>query len=115
VEFDNDNAFVSRAALEKIRTEGVRQKLVGVRIDGAPLGMWLEEFWPVTDGSERVGRLVSASYSPRLEFNMGFAWVPIGTAAEGMRIEIESPDGPITATVTALPFVDPKKKIPARS
>ena len=30
VELDNDNEFVSRAALERIRTEGVRRKLVGV-------------------------------------------------------------------------------------
>jgi glycine cleavage system aminomethyltransferase T len=58
---------------------------------------------------------VSASHSPRLEVNMGFAWVPIGKAAEGTRIDIESPDGPMTATVTALPFLDPKKEIPAKS
>jgi glycine cleavage system aminomethyltransferase T len=44
---------------------------------------------------------------------MGFAWVPIASAAEGTRIGIESPDGPMTATVTALPFLDPKKEIPA--
>ena len=62
VELDNDNTFVSRAALEKIRAAGVRQKLVGVTIDGEPLGMWLEDFWPVTDGGEKVGRPVSASH-----------------------------------------------------
>jgi hypothetical protein len=44
---------------------------------------------------------------------MGFAWVPIA-ATEGTRIEITSPDGPMTATVTALPFLDPKKEIPAK-
>ena len=51
VELDNDNEFVSRAALERIRDEGVQQKLVGVTIDGEPLGMWLEDFWPVVDGA----------------------------------------------------------------
>jgi aminomethyltransferase len=115
VELDNDNEVISRKALERIRDEGVTRKLVGTRIDGNPLGMWLEDFWPVIDGDEEVGRLVSASYSPRLEFNMGFAWVPIAQAAEGSRIEIASPDGPMTATVTPLPFLDPKKEIPARS
>ena len=77
--------------------------------------MWLEDFWPVVDGDEKIGRLVSASHSPRLEFNMGFAWVPASKASEGTRIEITSPDGPMTATVTALPFLDPKKEIPAKS
>jgi glycine cleavage system aminomethyltransferase T len=100
--------------LEQIKADGVQQKLVGVKIDGEPLGMWLEDFWPVVEGDENVGRLVSASYSPRLDFNMGFAWVPIASATEGTRIEITSPDGPMTATVTALPFLDPKKEIPAK-
>jgi aminomethyltransferase len=117
VELDNDNEFVSRKALERIRDEGVSQKLVGVRIDGEPLGMWLEDFWPVVDEGtgEQIGRLTSASYSPRLEFNMGYAWVPIEKAAEGTRIGITSPEGPMTATVTPLPFLDTKKEIPAKS
>jgi aminomethyltransferase len=115
VELDNDNQVASRDALERIRTEGVRRKLVGVTIDGEPLGMWLEDFWPVVEDGEAVGRLVSASYSPRLEINMGFAWVPIERAAVGTPVLIESPDGPMTATVTALPFLDPKKEIPAKS
>ena len=76
--------------------------------------MWLEDFWPVVDGHPPIGRLVSASYSPRLEFNMGFAWVPDRHGRRGTRIEITSPDGPMTATVTAMPFLDPKKDIPAK-
>ena len=117
VELDNDNEFVSRKALERTREEGVSRKLVGVRIDGEPLGMWLEDFWPVVDEGtgEQIGRLTSASYSPRLEFNMGYAWVPIEKAAEGTRIGITSPEGPMTATVMPLPFLDPKKEIPAKS
>jgi glycine cleavage system aminomethyltransferase T len=112
-ELDNDNDFVSRAALERIRAEGVRSKLVGVTIHGDPLGMWLEDFWPVVHDGGEVGRLVSASYSPRLEINMGFAWVPIERATPGTRIAIDAPDGTMHATVTALPFLDPRKEIPA--
>ena len=37
VELDNDNVVVSRDALERIAAEGVRRKLVGVKIDGPPL------------------------------------------------------------------------------
>jgi aminomethyltransferase len=115
VELDNDNSVVSRAALEKIKAEGVQQKLVGVSIDGEPLSMWLEDFWPVVEAGEPIGRLVSASYSPRLEVNMGYVWVPIDKAKPGTRIEIESPTGAVGATVTPLPFLDPKKEIPAKS
>jgi aminomethyltransferase len=115
VELDNGNEVVSRTALEKIRADGVTRKLVGVTIDGPPLGMWLEDFWPVRIGGTVVGRLTSAGHSPRLDINMGYVWVPIEQAGPGTRIEIDSPEGVMTASVTPIPFLDPKKDIPAKS
>ncbi|HEX6130949.1 MAG TPA: glycine cleavage T C-terminal barrel domain-containing protein [Actinomycetota bacterium] len=112
VELDNDNHVVSREALERIAREGVTRKLVGVRIEGEPLGMWLEDFWPVSIDGREVGRLTSASHSPRLDINMGYAWVPIEAAAHGTRLSIGSPTGPIDAEVVPLPFWDPNKDVP---
>ena len=112
VELDNDNRVVARDALERIAASGVSRKLVGVRIDGPPLAMWLEDFWPVTSNGMVVGRLTSASYSPRLDINMGYAWVPIELAAEGTSITVESPTDPMAATVVPLPFLDPTKEVP---
>jgi aminomethyltransferase len=113
VELDNENQVVSREALERIAREGVDRKLVGVRIGGEPLSMWLEDFWPVRHDGREVGRLVSASYSPRLQYNMGYVWVPIALAEEGTVVEVVAPSGrPEQATVTALPFLDPKKDVP---
>jgi len=114
VELDNDNVVVSRDALERIEAEGVRKKLVGVRIDGPPLSMWLEDFWPVTVDGRDVGKLTSASYSPRLEINMGYAWVPIELAAPGTRLDVESEHGDMTAVTAEVPFVDPRKERPAQ-
>jgi glycine cleavage system aminomethyltransferase T len=113
VELDNDNRFVSRAALERIRSRGVQRKLVGVRIEGEPLGMWLEDFWPVTSGGEVVGTATSASYSPRLELNMGYVWVPIELADVGTKLTLESPEGAMQAEVVPLPFLDPQKQVPS--
>jgi aminomethyltransferase len=112
VELDNDHDVVSRGALERIAVEGVTRKLVGVRIDGEPLGMWLEDFWPVTVDGEDVGRLTSASHSPRLKINLGYAWVPIDAAAQGTKLTITSPSGALDAEVVALPFWDPAKDLP---
>jgi glycine cleavage system aminomethyltransferase T len=114
VELDNDNVFVSREALTRIAADGVSRKLVGVKIDGPPLPMWLEDFWPVTKDGEVVGRLTSASYSPRLDMNMGYAWVPTGFASEGTDLQIEAPSDAMAATVMALPFLDPNKDVPKR-
>ena len=124
VELENDHEVVARAALERIAAEGVKRKLVGVEIEGQPLGMWLEDFWPVSiDGQEvgqeigrevgrKIGKLTSASYSPRLEINMGYAWVPIEAAEQGTRLTVTSPTGPLGAEVGTLPFWDPKKDVP---
>jgi glycine cleavage system aminomethyltransferase T len=114
VELDNDNQVVSRGALERIRADGISRKLVGVRIDGPPLPMWLEDFWPVARDGHEVGKLTSASYSPRLDLNMGYAWVPIELSSEGTTLQIEAPTDSMPATVVRLPFLDPNKDVPKR-
>ena len=112
VELDNDNVVVSRESLERIAAEGVKQKLVGVQIEGPPLPMWLEDFWPVMSGDDTVGRLTSASYSPRLDLNMGYAWVPSQHASMGTSLQIAGPVEVMSATVASLPFLDPNKDVP---
>jgi aminomethyltransferase len=112
VELDNDNRFVSRTALERIRKDGVRRKLVGVRIEGEPLGMWLEDFWPVSADGAVVGTATSASYSPRLRMNMGYVWVPIELASTGTTLTLNSPEGDVKAEVVPMPFLDPEKHVP---
>ena len=112
VELDNDHRIIARAALERIAAEGVRRKLVGVRLGGEPLTMWLEDFWPVTTGGREVGGLTSAAYSPRLKINMGYAWLPVELTAYGTTVLAMSPDGPLAAEVVPLPFWDRAKEIP---
>jgi aminomethyltransferase len=110
VEFSAD--FIGKGALEKIRAEGVANKLVGVEIGGEPFRMWLEDFWPVHRNGDVVGRLTSASHSFRLKKNIGYAWVPIEQAEPGNELELASPDGPVPAVTAALPFLDPNKDVP---
>jgi glycine cleavage system aminomethyltransferase T len=103
---------IGRDALEGVAKEGIDRKLVGVEIGGEPFRMWLEEFWAVRRGGEVIGRLTSASHSFRLRKNIGYAWVPIALADPGNELEILSPDGPIPAVTTTLPFLDPNKDVP---
>ena len=52
-------------------------------------------------------------WSPRLEKNIGYVWVPIGLAGPGNELEIVAPDGRIwPARTAAIPFLDPKKDVP---
>ena len=63
-------------------------------------------------GDERIGKVTSAIYSPRLERNIGYCWVPADLAELGTRLRVDSEWGSRTATVVPMPFVDPEKRIP---
>jgi glycine cleavage system aminomethyltransferase T len=117
VELDQEQDFIGKAALAKLAEDGVDRKLVGVDIGGAPMtdeGA-LNDFWPVreADGSTRIGRVTAGAWSPRLERNVGYAWVPATYMEPGTELAVDSSAGERPATVVALPFVDPEKKIPA--
>ena len=112
VELDAPAPFIGRDALERIRREGVTRKLIGVELGGDPLDAELSEYWPVLHRGERVGRVTDAVHSPRLERNIGYAWVPIELAAAGTELVAVSPRGQLPARVASLPFIDPKKAIP---
>ena len=64
-------------------------------------------------GGEQVGHVTDACWSPRLEKNIGYVWVPIGLAGPGNRLEIAADDGERTGSTASLPFIDPQKKVPA--
>jgi glycine cleavage system aminomethyltransferase T len=116
VELDQAQDFIGRAALERISEEGVDRKLVGIDIGGAPMtdeGA-LNDFWPVhVPGGDRIGRVTAGAWSPRLEKNVGYAWVPASHMPAGTQLEIRSSTGPRPATVTPLPFYDAQKRVPA--
>ncbi|QVQ53353.1 glycine cleavage system protein T [Spiractinospora alimapuensis] len=118
VDLDQEADFVGKAALQKIRDEGVSRKLAGVTIDGPPLGSFNDgsmiDFFEVRepDSGLAIGKVTSACFSPRMEQNIGFAMVPIGHAALGTELIVVTPQGEQTARVVEKPFVDPKKNLP---
>jgi glycine cleavage system aminomethyltransferase T len=111
VDLDKNEAFMGREALRRISQEGVRRKLVGVEIAGDPLP-FNDARWPVRSDGGTVGAVTSALFSPRLEKNIGYAWLPVALSEVGTTITVETPFGETGATVVPKPFVDPKKEIP---
>ena len=107
-----DEAVLSLPALRAIRDAGVTRKLVGVEIGGGPLPELNFTKWPVDHDGAQVGKVTSAIYSPRLQRNIGYAWVPIELAQEGTELLVHSSSGDRSAVVGSIPFVDPGKAIP---
>ncbi len=110
VDLEGEADFIGKAALARIKAEGITRKLAGVRIEGAPLA-YNQEPWPVMDGDTRIGQATSCVHSPRLGDNIGLAMVRLPFAAPGTTLRIETPDGPRAATVCKTPFFDPKKEL----
>src|SRR5712691_4657193 len=111
VDLDKPGDFIGKAALERIKDEGPKWKLVGIEIDGKPIEFNMTK-WTVTAGGRPVGRVTSAIHSPRLKANIGYAMLPIVHADMGTDLTVNHPDGPRTATVVKKPFIDPGKEIP---
>jgi glycine cleavage system aminomethyltransferase T len=107
-----DEACISIAAYRKIKGEGVAKKIVGVEFDGKPFPALNNVKWRAEKDGVVVGKVTSAIYSPRLEKNIGYCWVPTNLATEGTEVQVDTEWGSRTARVVPMPFVDPGKKIP---
>ena len=113
VELDKEADYIGRTALERIAEEGVQRKLVGIESTGDPLPLEISEARPAFSQGEQVGRVTDLVWSPRLEKNVGYVWVPIELADPGTELEIGMPEGRRPGRTASLPFMDPRKRIPA--
>jgi glycine cleavage system aminomethyltransferase T len=111
VDLDMEADFIGKAALKRIREEGIKRKQVGVIIDGPTLTHPNTRFWSLEKHGQVVGKVTSAVYSPRVEMNIALAMVDINYADLGTTFDIDVPSGRTTATVVQKPFFDPNKKI----
>lgn len=113
VNLDMDAEFIGKAALRRIRDEGVTRKQVGLIIDCDPMKGPNTTFWAINKDGTNVGKVTSAVYSPRLERNIALAMVEADCAVIGAEVEVITPSGPTQAIVVERPFYDPKKKLAA--
>jgi len=104
--------FIGRDALIKIRDEGVKRRLIGIEIAGEPLVGANENFWNILSDGEKIGHVTRCVWSPRLEKNIGWANVPVAFAEVGTEIVVNAPDGQRAAMVCEAPWIKPEIKIP---
>ncbi|MEM8837814.1 MAG: glycine cleavage T C-terminal barrel domain-containing protein [Pseudomonadota bacterium] len=113
VNLETETEFIGKAALIRIRQEGVKQRLVGLEIDGDPLIGSNDSFWPVLKKGMQVGYVTSAIHSPRLEKNIALAMVKVEHSETGTSLTVDAPGAPHGALVVPTPFYDPKKALAA--
>jgi glycine cleavage system aminomethyltransferase T len=111
---EQESDYIGKNALMRVKNEGVKRKLVGIEVAGDPLSFEIAEYRPALHDGRRVGHVTELIWSPRLEKNIGYVWVPIDLAEAGTPLEIEGPQGDWVPSKTAtIPFIDPRKRIPA--
>ena len=100
-----DTDFLGKAALEKVRDEGVRRRLIGLFLDGPALQKNNEHRWPVTSDGTKVGFVTNAVHSPRLHRNIAFAMIDVPFDANDTVLTVETVEGARSAERTTLPFI----------
>ncbi len=91
--------FIGRAAIEKQREQGVKQKLVGLLLEGKGV---LRNHQKVIAGAGAEGEITSGSFSPTLQRAIAFARVP---ADAGDTCQVDVRGKLLTARVVKPPFV----------
>ena len=111
VSLDNDIEFIGKAALKKIKATGIKRKQVGLEINCKPLSGPNTTFWSIEKDNNKIGKVTSAIYSPRLKKNIALAMVSIKYSEIGTMLEVKTNENKFEAVVVEKPFYDPKKKI----
>ena len=111
VDLKSPHKFVGKQALLKIKTQGVKVKQVGLALECDTLSGPNTQFWTIRKDEQKVGKVTSAIYSPRLMKNIALAMVSIEYNGAGVKLDVDTPNGSFAARVVDLPFYDPNKNI----
>jgi glycine cleavage system aminomethyltransferase T len=110
LDLDSDREFIGKQALLNIREAGVKRRIVGVELLGEPIEQGIfSQCWPITK-NEKVGEILVALHSPRLDRNIGYAMIATEHSSLGTSMTVASPVGELEAQVVEMPFV---KKVTA--
>ena len=105
IDLEQEDDFIGKEALKKISETGVKRKIMGAEISGEKMEFFNEENLQVSIDGNRVGAMMSAVYSPRLEKNICYIILEKEFAEIGKSVCIHSPDGDLEAKLVELPWI----------
>ncbi len=114
INLNNDNKFIGKDALIKIKKDGIKKKQVGLVIYCNPLKGPNTTFWPIFKDNKIIGKVTSAVYSPRLKKNIALAIVSIVNSRIGEKLQIKINENFHSAEIVKKPFYDINKNIPSK-
>ena len=111
VDLDNEINFIGKEALKKIKKVGIKRKQVGLELNCDPLKGPNTNFWSIYNNSEKIGKVTSAVYSPRLKKNIALAMMTANYCKIGSKFKVKTNNSEFSCTIVEKPFYDPMKKI----
>jgi len=106
-EGERGERFVGQDALEATVKTGIKQRLVGIALEGkrsARQGMTIKS------GGKEVGTVTSGCLSPTLGYPIAMGFVELGATELNTPVQIESDRGAFEGKVVKMPFYSPTKK-----
>ena len=100
--------FLGRDAVEHLRAEGVRRRLVSLVLDDVRAVAQGNE--PVRHEGRSLGRVTSGGLGYAVERSIAYAYVPSDLAEPGTRLEVQVFDRAIGAEVVGAALWDPKSE-----
>jgi aminomethyltransferase len=99
--------FIGKESLMKRKTEGIKQRRVGLRM--LDRGVPRAGFEIFTDAGEKVGRLTSGTFSPLLHSGIAMGYVQTPYADEGNSVKVKVRDKMINSEIVLFPLYDTEK------
>jgi aminomethyltransferase len=93
--------FIGKAAIERVRAEGLRRKLVGLEMADRSVA---RHGHAVTSAGTRIGEVTSGTYGPSVEKSIAMAYVDTPHATIGTEIGVEIRGQSRPARVVKTPF-----------
>jgi aminomethyltransferase len=99
--------FIGRDAIERVRAEGPRRRLVGLEMADRSVA---RHGYPVLKDARAIGQVTSGSYGPSVDRSIALAYVESAHAAVGTELAVEIRGQARAARVVRTPFYPPRVK-----
>lgn len=93
--------FIGRAALEKQKKDGIKNRLTGFKVQSG--GVARPDAVVLHDAKE-VGRVASGTFSPTLGVSIGLTYLPVSIPSEGAALQLRHGAREMGAITVKLPF-----------
>jgi aminomethyltransferase len=103
----DDDDFIGRAALARIKDSGTTRELVCLRAEDRGI---MRGHCDIFHSGERLGTITSGGYSPTLGYSIGMGFVPPTLAAPGTQLTVDVRGKPLTTRIVPRPFYKRPKK-----